>query len=286
MKLYFKIVLIIIILSLLISFYYFSNCCFPQEEQEKSNDLKQNNNFNNTNISEEIQNYSYQIINTYSHDKNAFTQGLIYHDGILFEGTGLYGESSLRKVDLETGNILQIHNLSAKYFGEGITVFGDKIIQLTWRSKVGFVYDKYDFELLEKFNYTTEGWGLTHDGTNLILSDGSANLYFLNPDTFELLSKIQVHDENGVVTQLNELEFINGKVFANVWQTDIVAIINPDTGNVTGWLNLEGLLSAEDKTGNTDVLNGIAYDKKNDRIFVTGKLWPKLFEIEMILMEN
>ncbi len=231
-------------------------------------------------IKEDTPSYTYRIINIYPHDNNAFTQGLVIEDGILYESTGLYGKSTLRKVELETGEIIQIHDLEDQYFGEGITIFEDRIIQLTWESHLGFVYKKDNFELIREFNYPTEGWGITHDGERLIMSDGSAKLYFLDPDTFEEIGRIQVYDSNGPVTKLNELEYVNGKVFANVWETDRIAKIEPITGEVIEWIDLKGLLSSKEND-DADVLNGIAYDVENDRLFVTGKLWPKLFEIEL-----
>lgn len=226
--------------------------------------------------------YSYSIVNTYPHDRDAFTQGLVFEDGVLYEGTGLLGQSTLRSVELETGDILQILELSAEFFGEGITVYGDRIIQLTWQSNVGFVYDKNSFELLQEFNYSTEGWGITHDGERLIMSDGTSELHFLDPQTFEEIGQLAVFDDDGPVTRLNELEYIQGEIYANVWQTDQIARIASETGRVVGWVDLEGLLTAEDRSEPVDVLNGIAYDADTDRLFVTGKLWPKLFEIELI----
>lgn len=225
--------------------------------------------------------YSYNIVNTYPHDPDAFTQGLVLDDGVLYEGTGLYGQSSLRRVELETGAILQIHELSDQFFGEGITIDGDRIIQLTWQSHIGFVYDKDSFELLQEFTYSTEGWGITHDGTRLIMSDGTSTLHFLDPQSFEEIGQVEVFDNDGPVTRLNELEYVQGEIYANVWQTDRMARIAPETGRVVGWVDLEGLLSAEDRSEPIDVLNGIAYDAQTDRLFVTGKLWPKLFEIEL-----
>jgi len=227
--------------------------------------------------------YRYMILNTYPHDKTAFTQGLAFQDGVLYEGTGLYGSSSLRRVDLQTGTVIQNISLNASFFGEGITVFEDKIIQLTWKSKIGFVYNKTTFELLQTFNYSTQGWGITHNGSFLIMSDGTANLYFIEPDTFETVGQVEVFD-NEPVTALNELEYINGYVYANVWTEDKIVIINPETGQVTGWIDLKGINDAE-KTDIDAVLNGIAYDQNNDRLFVTGKMWSKLFEIKPILVD-
>jgi glutamine cyclotransferase len=226
--------------------------------------------------------YTYNVVNTYPHDRNAFTQGLVFEDGVLYEGTGGFGNSTLRRVELETGDILQIRELSAQIFGEGITIYENKIIQLTWKSNIGFVYDKNSFELLQEFNYSTEGWGITNDGTRLIMSDGTSTLHFLNPQTFEEIGQLGVFDNDGPVARLNELEYVQGEIYANVWQTDRVARIAPGTGQVVGWIELGGLLTTEDHHELVDVLNGIAYDAKTARLFVTGKLWPKLFEIELI----
>jgi glutamine cyclotransferase len=231
-------------------------------------------------VNSEPINYSYRIVNVYPHDKTAFTQGLVMDNGVLYEGTGLYGNSSLRRVDLETGEILQFHALPTDYFGEGITVFDDKIIQLTWRSNKGFVYDKDSFDLLQEFNYSTEGWGITTDGSRLIMSDGTSNLYFLDPETFQKIGQVEVHD-NGTIKNLNELEYIQGKVYANIWLEDKIAIINPQTGQVEGWINLSGLQNMENHE-QSNVLNGIAYDAAGDRLFVTGKLWSQIFEIQLI----
>lgn len=237
------------------------------------------------NVSGKTPLYTYRIINTYPHDTNAYTQGLIYQDGIFYEGTGLRGDSTLRKVEVETGQVLQILNLADELFGEGVTIFGDRIIQLTWQKHIGFVYDKNSFELQQEFTYPTEGWGLTHDGQRLIMSDGTPILYFRDPATLAEIGRVEVFDENGPVILLNELEYINGEVFANIYRTDRIARIDPQTGRVLGWIDLTGLLSPEDRLQPVDVLNGIAYDAETDRLFVTGKLWPKLFEIELIPVE-
>ena len=226
--------------------------------------------------------YTYNIVNTYPHDRDAFTEGLVFEDGVLYEGTGLFGHSTLRRVELETGDILQIRELSDQFFGEGVTIYENKIIQLTWKSNIGFVYDKNSFELLQEFNYSTEGWGITHNGTCLIMSDGTSTLHFLDLQTFEEIGQLEVFDSDCPITRLNELEYIQGEIYANVWQTDWVARIAPETGQVIGWVELGGLLTSEDRSEPVDVLNGIAYDAKTDRLFVTGKLWPKLFEIELI----
>ena len=226
--------------------------------------------------------FTYRVVDVYPHDLNAFTQGLVYEDGVLYEGTGLRGRSTLRRVELETGEVLQLLQISDEVFGEGVTIFGDRIIQLTWQSNVGFVYDKESFELLNDFSYPTEGWGLTHDGERLIMSDGTSTLHFLDPETLKETGRVEVSDNDRPVVRLNELEYIEGEVYANIWQTDRIARIAPDTGRVTGWIDLEGLLSVEDRSAQVDVLNGIAYDAEGDRLFVTGKLWPKLFEIEVV----
>ena len=226
--------------------------------------------------------YTYKIVNTFPHDQKAFTQGLVFENGVLYEGTGLPGRSTLRKVELETGNILKMHRLSPEFFGEGITIYGDNIIQLTYKENVGFVYNKDTFELLRKFNYPTEGWGITHSGTHLIMSDGTPTLYFLDPETFEQIRCVQVYEHKVSVGGLNELEYVEGQIYANVWPTERIARIAPETGRVTGWIDMKGLLAQQDYTEYRDVLNGIAYDQKSGRLFVTGKFWPKLFEIKLI----
>lgn len=236
-------------------------------------------------ISDVVLVYTYKIINKFPHDPNAFTQGLVFEGGALYEGTGLCGHSSLREVKLETGDTLRVLELPVQYFGEGITIHDDRVIQLTYHSHVGFVYDKESFDLMHEFNYSTQGWGITHDGTHLIMSDGTSTLYLLDPATFEDVGQIEVSDSIGPVTYLNELEYINGEIYANIWNTDLIAIISPQSGNVAGWIDLEGLLRPEDITGRIDVLNGIAYDTDGDRLFVTGKYWPKLFEIELIVQK-
>lgn len=236
--------------------------------------------------------YTYEIINTFPHDPNAFTQGLIWVDGILYEGTGRYEQSTLRSVALDTGNVIQMQRLPPDLFGEGITLFNDKIVQLTWKNGLGFVYNPETLALIGQFSYPTEGWGITHDDQHLIMSDGSATLYFWDPDTFAEIGRINVFDENGPVVMLNELEYINGEIYANIWQTDRIARIDPHTGRVTGWILLTGLLSPDELANPQDmaagvaVLNGIAYDMNHDRLFVTGKLWPNLFEIKVVPLDN
>lgn len=226
--------------------------------------------------------YTYRVVHAYPHDPDAFTQGLVYRSGRLYESTGLRGHSSLREVKLETGQVLRTHSLPDRYFGEGIALFDGRIIQLTWRSKLGFVYDRDSFKQVGEFRYATEGWGITDDGLRLIMSDGSDTLYFWDPQTFRETGRIQVHDQGGAVSRLNELEYIRGKVYANVWQTEKIAQIDPATGRVEGWIDLSGLSARMNLSQPVDVLNGIAYDADNNRLFVTGKLWPNLFEIELI----
>lgn len=229
-----------------------------------------------------VEAYTFRIINSYPHDTDAFTEGLVFENGFLYESTGLYGNSSLRKVDLKTGNVSQVRLLPPDYFGEGITIFRDKVIQLTWQSKKGFVYDKNSFQMLRDFSYETEGWGITNDGKYLIMSDGTSTLYILDPETLKFIGNIQVSDKGRPVENLNELEYVKGRIYANVWQTDNIAIIDPRSGRVTGWLDLSGILPPQNDGKPVDVLNGIAHDVKSGRLFVTGKLWPKLFEIELV----
>lgn len=221
----------------------------------------------------------YTVVRSYPHDAQAFTQGLIYRDGVLYESTGLNGRSSVRRVRLDTGEVLQQKAVDTRYFGEGLVDWADSLIQLTWQTNVAFVYSRKTFALENTFTYPGEGWGLTHDGRRLIMSDGTASLRFLDPATFRELSRVRVTASGRAVDMLNELEFIRGEVWANVYQTDRIAIINPATGRVRAWLDLTGLLPVG--SVGQDVLNGIAYDASGDRIFVTGKLWPRLFEIRV-----
>ena len=231
----------------------------------------------------------YRVVNVYPHDRGAFTEGLVYVDGILFEGTGLDnqsnppGQSVLEKKDLATGQALQSIKLAPEFFGEGVTVLGNRVYQLTWQERTGFVYDKDTLQPLGTFTISSDGWGLTHDGKRLIRSDGTSTLYFLDPMTLQETGHVDVRDNRGgPVTNLNELEYINGEVYANVWLTDTIVRIDPSTGKVLGRIDLTGLLSPEDRAQRVDVLNGIAYDAAEDRLFVTGKWWPKLFEIDLV----
>jgi len=224
--------------------------------------------------------YGFEVVNVYPHDREAFTQGLLYRDSVLYESTGLNGRSSLRKVQLETGKVLQQISVDSRYFAEGLVDWGARLVQLTWNTNIGFVYDLGSFKQQQTFSYTGEGWGLARDEKRLIMSDGTSTLKFLDPQTFKVTGQVQVTDGNTAVRDLNELEVIDGQVYANVWLTDRIAIIAPESGRVTAWLNLAGLMA---KKGLSDdaVLNGIAYDSQRKRLFVTGKLWPSLFEIRV-----
>lgn len=225
--------------------------------------------------------YGYKVVRTYVHDRTAFTQGLQYVDGYLYEGTGLNGRSSIRKVNLDTGEVVQSRQLGAEFFGEGIAVWKNSLFELTWRSEVAFVYDRATFEPRRTFRYSGEGWGLTHDGSSLIMSDGSDALRFLDPSTFAEQRRIHVTSAGEPLRDLNELEYVDGQIYANVWQTSYVARIAPDTGKVVGWIDFTGILPEADRSG-IDVMNGIAYDAARRRLFVTGKLWPKLFEVALV----
>ena len=225
--------------------------------------------------------YSYEVVASYPHDAGAYTEGLLWHEGRLFESTGQKGHSNIREVDLKTGNIIRQHDIDAKYFGEGIIIFGDKMYELTWQDNIGFIYDWKTFTQKSQFTYEGEGWAFTTDGKSLIMSNGSSVIAFRDPVTFKVTSAITVTDHDTPVSKLNELEWIKGEIWANVWETDQIARIDPATGHVLGWIDLAGILPAADRKGNEEVLNGIAYDAKGDRIFVTGKYWGKLFEIKL-----
>lgn len=226
--------------------------------------------------------YTYAVVHVFPHDRTAFTQGLEYRGGFLYEGTGLNGRSSLRKVKLETGEVLQHVDLGSEFFGEGITVFGEEIVQVTWQSQAGFVYGLNDFHLRRRFTYPGEGWGMTNDGRQIFLSDGSDQIRVWDPRTFAEKRRIHVHDGAQPLKELNELEYVDGEIYANVWQTDRIARISPASGAVLGWIDLSGLLSPMYRAGSVDVLNGIAYDSARKRLFVTGKLWPSVFEIRLV----
>lgn len=226
--------------------------------------------------------YGYKVIHTYPHNRDAFTQGLVYDKGVLYEGTGQETGSTLREVALETGKVIRQLNLDDSLFGEGITLYHDRIYQVTWKNKIGFVYNKSDFKLINKIYYQTEGWGLTTIDDKIVMSDGTNILYFFEPEMFTIVKRIEVYDNEKKVDQLNEIEYINGEIWANIWMTDLIARIDPVSGKVLAYIDLKGILPKSDRDAETDVLNGIAYDNQGKRIFVTGKRWPKLFEIKVM----
>ena len=223
----------------------------------------------------------YEVVQTYPHSREAYTQGLIFHEGKLIESTGREGQSSVRRVDLATGDVLQKVSLPYEYFGEGLTLLNGKIYQLTWQHQTGFIYDPVTFEKLGEFKYFGQGWGLTHDGQHLILSDGTSRLRFIDPTTFQVKKVVSVSDRGTPVTQLNELEFAKGEILANIWHSDLIARIDPETGKVNGWIDLRGLLKPGEVSEEDAVLNGIAFEESTGRLVVTGKLWPKMFEIRL-----
>ena len=229
--------------------------------------------------------YGYEIVAVYEHDPQAFTQGFCFADGMLYEGTGLYGQSTLRRVNLEGGG-LELRRLPDNYFGEGVTVFGDLVIQLTWQSHTGIVWDRESLQFIRSFFYTTEGWGITHDGRQLIMSDGSATLAFLDPQTYTRQKSIVVADGAVEISRLNELEYVKGQVWANIWQENRIVMIDPADGQVAGWLDLSDLAARYAPADVDSVLNGIAYDSENDRIYITGKRWSKIFEIRLVQKRN
>jgi glutamine cyclotransferase len=245
----------------------------------------------------DVAHYRYKVVKSYPHDRRSFTQGLVYEDGFVYEGTGLYGQSAIYKRDLQTGKTVKTLRLPDKYFGEGITLFGDKLIELTWQSHVGFIYTKDTFTPLGQFKYSGEGWGLTHDGKRLILSDGTATLRFLDPNTFAETGRLEVRDQGRAMASLNELEYVarppsgvidsqpgaaGPQIYANIWQTNQIAIIDPKTGRVTGWIDLSGLYTPPANEQGDWVLNGIAYLPNTKHLLVTGKCWPRLYEIELL----
>ena len=231
---------------------------------------------------EEVPVYSYQVVNSWPHDVEAYTQGLVFHDGVLFESTGLRGASSLRRVELKTGKVKKKLDVAREYFAEGMTIFHDKIFQLTWQSQKGFVYDLKKFRQDGEFAYEGEGWGLTHDDQSLILSDGSNRIRFLDPTSFQVQRTISVYDNGQPLTELNELEYIKGEIYANIWKTNRIVRIDPATGKINAWIDMTGLHHQGSDANSENCLNGIAYDAEGDRLFVTGKRWPKLFEIRLV----
>jgi glutaminyl-peptide cyclotransferase len=225
--------------------------------------------------------YGYQVVAAYPHDRGAFTQGLFFHDGWLYESTGQPGRSSIRKVALKTGEVVRRRDLAAPHFGEGLALLKGRLFYLTWISQTGFIYDFETFAPKGQFAYAGQGWGLTTDGAQLIMSDGTATLRFLDPENLTTVRTVEVSDGGAPVPKLNELEWVKGEVWANVWTTDRIVRIDPRTGQVLGWIDLTGLLPDAERRGDEDVLNGVAYDAKGDRLFVTGKQWPKLYEIKL-----
>jgi glutaminyl-peptide cyclotransferase len=226
--------------------------------------------------------WGYELVSTFPHDPQAFCQGLVVHEGKLYEGTGEYGSSSLREVELETGRVLRMFPLNRQFFGEGITLFGDSLYQLTWKSRRAFVFDAQTLEYQKTLQFQGEGWGLTHDGTHLIMSDGTANLRFMDPRTFAEVRRIRVHDGRRRIDKLNELEYVGGEIFANIWYSDLIARISPEDGRVLGWIDLRTLWPKSERPSREAVLNGIAYDSASGRLFVTGKNWPRLYEIRLV----
>ena len=234
-----------------------------------------------SNSSAAVAKHGYQVVNAYPHDAGAFTQGLIFVDGKLYEGTGQEGRSSLREVELQSGRVVKKVDVPVPFFGEGITLLNGKIYQLTWQHQIGFIYNAQTLQKTGEFPYTGEGWGITNDGHSLIISDGSNRLKFLDPDSFRVTKTIAVADGGTRVNQLNELEYVNGEIYANIWHDQRIVTIDPQNGRVTGWIDLSGLLQPGAVTDEEAVLNGIAYDQASGRLFVTGKLWPQLFEIKI-----
>jgi glutamine cyclotransferase len=226
--------------------------------------------------------YSYEVLNSWPHDAEAYTQGLVFHDGALFESTGLRGSSSLRRVELKTGKVKKKVEVSRAYFAEGMTIFQDKIFQLTWQEQKGFVYDLKKFKQEGEFTYEGQGWGLTHDNHSLILSDGTNRIRFLDPVTFQVQRTISVYDNGQALTELNELEYIKGEIYANIWKSDRIVRLDPNTGKINAWIDMTGLHHIGDGSDAENCLNGIAYDAETDRLFVTGKRWPKVFEIKLV----
>jgi glutaminyl-peptide cyclotransferase len=263
-------ILLLVILSVLTVFFI---ACTATEQAQSGQTVSLDGNMQG--------NYTYEVVKSLPHDSDAFTQGLIFHEGVLYESTGLQGKSSLRRVELETGKVLKKIDVPAEYFAEGMTIFQGKIYQLTWFNQKGFVYDLGSFEKEKEFSYYGEGWGLTHDEKNLILSDGTNKIRFIDPFNFEVLKTISVSEKGQAITSINEVEYIKGMIFANIWQSERIVVIDPNSGNVNASVDLTGLLKPEDRENQVDVLNGIAYDASKDRLFVTGKLWPKIFEIKL-----
>lgn len=260
-------------LILLSTFVFFFTACDPAQQAQSGQIVSSDGNMKGS--------YTYEVVRELPHDTNAFTQGLIFYKGSFYESTGLQGRSTLRLVEIDTGKVLKNIAVPSDYFAEGMTIFQGKIYQLTWLNQKGFVYDLGTFEKEKEFSYYGEGWGLTTDEKNLILSDGTDKIRFIDPFNFEVLKTISVSENGQPIPAINELEYIKGQIFANVWQTDRVIVIDPSNGKVVASIDLTGILKASDRTNQEDVLNGIAYDASKDKLYVTGKLWPKIFEIKL-----
>jgi glutamine cyclotransferase len=231
---------------------------------------------------DEVPIYTYEVVNSWPHLSTHFTQGLVYHDGHLYESTGQYGSSLLCRLELKTGKVQKRVDVAREFFAEGMTIFGDKIYQLTWQAHKGFVYDLKNFERLSEFSYEGEGWGLTNDGHSLLMSDGTNKIRFIDPISFRVVRSVEVFDHNQPLMELNELEYIKGEIYANIWHTDKIVRIDPANGKILAWIDLAGLRRPEDNSDEDNVLNGIAYDEKNDRLFVTGKRWSRMYEIRLV----
>ncbi len=268
-----------------------ASCTNNSANNKPASNINNNTGANKTRTTNTVPVYGYEVVNTYPHDSKAFTQGLIFHDGWLYESTGEFGESSLRRVDLKTGKVAQNFDLAREIFGEGLTIFNDKLYQISWKNGEAYTYDLKTFKMLQEFDYQGEGWGLTHDDTHLIMSDGTHVLRFLDPETFKTQKTVPVFREDGSpLMNINELEYIRGEIWANIWHSEApevlgkpnrIARINPSSGKLVGWVDLNNISPEDVKRGSENTLNGIAYDAPTDRIYVTGKLWKKLFEIKL-----
>ena len=250
-------------------------------QAENSATAQQRPSSSDTASPQEVPTYTFEVVNSWPHDCKSYTQGLIFYQNLFFESAGQYGESSLRRVEPPTGKVLKKFKVPKEYFAEGIALFQGKIFQLTWESQKGFIYDLDSFKLLGEFTYEGEGWGLTHDNHSLIMSDGTNRIRFLDPTSFKTERTISVYDNKRPVSQLNELEYIKGEIYANIWHSNRIVRLDPASGKILGWIDLTGLLTSAGDCNHVDVLNGIAYDEESDRLFVTGKLWPKVFEIRL-----
>lgn len=235
---------------------------------------------------DDVQHFSFKIVNIYPHDRTAFTQGLVYDDGYLYESTGIYGRSKINVIDLTNNRVVKSLDMDERYFGEGLTVKDDQLVQLTYRERVGFVYDKQTLKITGEFKYPVEGWGITYDGSHLIMSNGSSHLFYLDPLSYRRVRSLEVRENSSPVVNINELEYIDGLIFANIWRTNTIAQISPESGQVVGKIDFSELAKRYEDDKSVDVLNGVAYDKKDRRLFVTGKFWPELFEVELVPIQD